>query len=199
MQPFESHFKDYLARIREAKTKGASHDYLRSIFIDFARKSFNVDPVDVELEKGITGATLRGSIDALYQDIIFEFKRNLRLEKDKGKEELERYIRSLGNKQIYFGVLTDGLDFEAYLLQEEGLTKIDEANLEKLAIEDAFIWFDAFLFSKRELVPTSQDMVKRFGDTSPVFNSSLYRLNRMLTLAKKIHHAKSSSKSGTNF
>ena len=185
MQPFENYFSDYLAAIREAKNKGASHDYLRSVFIDFARKSFNVDPVEVELEKGIKGTKLRGSIDALYQDILFEFKRDLRIERDKGKEELERYLRSLGNKQVYFGVLTDGLIFEAYLLRDDGLVKIDEVNLERLSTEDAFLWFDAFLFSEKELAPTSQDVVKRFGDTSPVFNSSLHSLTRMLASAKQ--------------
>ncbi len=185
MQPFESHFKNYLSKIREAKNKGASHDYLRSVFIDFARKSFNVDPGDVELEKGVKGATLRGSIDALYQDIVFEFKRDLKIERDKGKDELERYLRSLGNKQVYFGVLTDGFLFEVHILHDDGLAKIDEVNLEKLSIEDAFIWFDAFLFSEKEMVPTSQDVVKRFGDTSLVFNSSLYSLGQMLNSAKQ--------------
>lgn len=75
--------------------------------------------------------------------------------------------------------------FEAYLLQDDGLTKIDEVNLGKLLVEDAFLWLDAFLFSERELAPTSQDVVKRFGDTSPVFNSSFYRLSRMLASAKQ--------------
>ena len=139
MEPFQSHFQNYLSAIRRAKDEGASHDYLRSVFIDFARKSFHVDPIDVELEKGIKGTTLRGSIDALYQDIVFEFKRDLKVERDKGKEELERYLRSLGNKQVYFGVLTDGLIFEAYLLQDDGLAKIDEVNLEKLSTDNAFI------------------------------------------------------------
>jgi len=185
LEPFQSYFQNYLAAIRRAKDEGVSHDHLRSVFIDFARKSFNVDPLDVELEKGIKGATLRGSIDALYQDIVFEFKRDLRIERDKGKEELERYLRSLGNKQVFFGVLTDGLVFEAYLLQNDGLVKIDEVNLEKLPPEDAFIWFDAFLFSEKELAPTSQDFVKRFGDTSPVFNSSLHSLDRILASAKQ--------------
>jgi hypothetical protein len=184
LQPFENYFGDYLSATREAKGRGASHDHLRQIFIEFARKSFSVDPVDVELEKGIKGAKLRGSIDAIYQDIVFEFKRDLKIERDKGKEELERYLRSLGDKQVFFGVLTDGLIFEAYLLQDGGLAKIDEVNLDKLPTEDAFIWFDAFLFSERELTPTSQDVVKRFGDTSPVFNSSFHSLSRMLSSAK---------------
>jgi methylase of polypeptide subunit release factors len=184
LQPFESHFRDYLLAIREAKDKGASHDYLRQVFIEFVRKSFNVDPTDVELEKGIKGTKLRGSIDALYQDIVFEFKRDLKLEGEKGREELERYLRSLGNKQVFFGVLTDGLILEAYLLEDDGLTKIDQVNLERLSVEDAFIWFDAFLFSEKELVPTSQDVVKRFGDISPVFNSCFHSLSRMLASAQ---------------
>ena len=129
MEPFQSYFQNYLSAIRRAKDEGASHDYLRQIFIEFARKSFRVDPVDVELEKGIKGTKLRGSIDALYQDIVFEFKRDLKLEREKGKEELERYLRSLGDKQVFFGVLTDGLTFEVYLLRDGTLRKIDEVNL----------------------------------------------------------------------
>lgn len=185
MEPFTSYFQDYLSTIRDAKEKGASHDYLRQVFIEFARKGFRVEPTDVELEKGIKGTKLRGSIDALYQDIVFEFKRDLKLEREKGKEELERYLRSLGDKQVFFGVLTDGLIFEVYLLQDSMLTKIDEVNVDRLPVDDAFLWFDAFLFSEKELAPTSQDVVKRFGDTSPVFNSSFYRLTRMLALAKE--------------
>jgi len=181
---FQSYFDDYLSAIREAKDKGASHDYVRQVFIEFARKSFKVDPVDVELERGIRGAKLRGSIDALYQDIVFEFKRDLKLEREKGKEELERYLRSLGDKQVFFGVLTDGLTFEVYLLQDNALRKIDDINLDRLPVNDAFLWFDAFLFSEKELAPTSQDVVKRFGDTSPVFNSSFHSLSRMLASAK---------------
>ena len=184
MEPFQSYFGDYLSASREAKEKGASHDYLRQVFIEFTRKSFRVDPTDVELEKGIKGTKLRGSIDALYQDIVFEFKRDLKLEREKGKEELERYLQSLGDKQVFFGVLTDGLIFEVYLLQDKTLRKIDEVNLERLSVDDAFLWFDAFLFSEKELAPTSQDVVKRFGDTSPVFNSSFHSLSRMLASAK---------------
>lgn len=62
MQPFRNYFSGYLSAIREAKDRGASHDYLRSVFIDFARKSFRIDPVDVELEKGVKGATLRAAL-----------------------------------------------------------------------------------------------------------------------------------------
>lgn len=184
LEPFQTHFEGYLSNIREARGKGASHDYLRQVFVEFARKSFGVDPIDVELEREVTGTKLRSSIDALYQDIVFEFKRDLKSERGKGKEEVERYLRSLGDKQVFFGVLSDGLVFEVYILQDDTLVKIDEANLERLSAGYAFLWFDAFLFSEEELTPTSQDVVKRFGETSPVFNSSFHRLSRMLPAAK---------------
>jgi hypothetical protein len=58
---FQSYFQNYLSAIRSVKNEGASHAYLRWVFIDSARKSFSVDPVDVELGKGIEGAMLRGS------------------------------------------------------------------------------------------------------------------------------------------
>ena len=78
----------------------------------------------------------------------------------------------MGDKQVFFGVLTDGLTFGVYLLQDSTLRKIDEVNLEKLSVDDAFLWFDAFLFPEKELFPISQDVARRFGDTSPVFYSS---------------------------
>lgn len=69
---FQAHYERYLSAIREARSKGASHDYLRQVFIDFAKGSFGVDPLEVDLERGLKGTRLRGSIDALYQDIVFE-------------------------------------------------------------------------------------------------------------------------------
>ncbi len=88
------------------------------------------------------GTKARGSIDAPYEDIVCEFRRDLKLERDKGREELEGYLRSLGDKQVFFGVLTDGLTFEVYRLQDDMLTKIDEVNLESLSVDNALVWFD---------------------------------------------------------
>lgn len=66
MDPFESHFKEYLKNIEEAKEKKAHHDQLRSIFLSFLNKAFGVKHEEVELEKGIHGVKVNGYIDALY-------------------------------------------------------------------------------------------------------------------------------------
>jgi hypothetical protein len=174
---FQKHFQEYLNNMEEAKQKKAHHDHLRNIFVGFLDKAFGVKCADVELEKGIQFSEVKGYIDALYKDIIFEFKRDLATERDKGLQELSTYIQSL--KGNHFGILTDGLVFEVYVLKDGKLEKIDSAALKALSSNDAFIWFDAFLFSEKEITPTSQDIVKRFGDTSAVFNSSLHKLAAM--------------------
>ena len=176
---FQLQFQQYLSRIEEAKQKKAHHDQLRSIFIGFLSRSFGVDYEEFELERGVTVARVKGFVDALFQDIVFEFKRDLATEREKGLQELSTYIQSLQGD--HFGILTDGLIFEVYVLKDGKLEKIDSVVLKTLSSDEAFIWFDAFLFSGlgKEITPTSQDIVKRFGDTSAVFNSSLRRLTGM--------------------
>jgi len=180
---FESQFRQYLSHIEEAKLAKAHHDQLRSIFIGFLSRTFGVDYEEFELEKGVRAAKLRGFIDALFQDIVFEFKRDLDAEREVGKRELTDYLRSLKDG-TYFGLLTDGLLFEVYILKENRLEKIDSISLRTLSSEDAFSWFDGFLFSVKELVPSSQDIVKRFGPRSPVFLSSFQKLRHMFSRSK---------------
>jgi len=180
---FESQFQQYLNRIEEAKLAKAHHDQLRSIFIAFLSRTFGVDYEEFELEKGIKAAKVRGFIDALFQDIVFEFKRDLDAEREAGKRELTDYLTSLRDG-TYFGVLTDGLFFEVYILRENRLEKIDSISLRTLPSEDAFSWFDGFLFSVKELAPSSRDIVKRFGPRSPVFLSSFQKLKNMFNQSK---------------
>jgi type I restriction-modification system DNA methylase subunit len=175
---FKALFQEYLTSIEEAKQKKAHHDQLRSIFVGFLSKAFDVEYDEIELEKGIQIAKVKGYIDALYQDVVFEFKRDLATEREKGLLELDGYIKSLSGS-TYFGILTDGVIFEVYALKDSKLTKIDSISIKTISPESAFIWFDAFLFSEKEITPTSQDIVKRFGDTSAVFNSSLRKLTAM--------------------
>jgi lipoate-protein ligase A len=70
---FQDYFQEYLANIEEAKQKKAHYDQLRSIFVGFLSKAFGVKYDEIELEKGVQIAKVKGYIDALYQDVVFEF------------------------------------------------------------------------------------------------------------------------------
>ncbi len=89
---FQTHFQEYLKNIEEAKQKKAHHDQVRNIFVGFLDKAFGVKCAEVELEKGIQFSEVKGYIDALYKDIIFEFKRDLASERDKGLQELTKMV-----------------------------------------------------------------------------------------------------------
>ena len=101
LSQFRELFQEYLVTIEEAKQKKAHHDQLRNIFVGFLDKAFGVKCAEVELEKGIQFSEVRGFIDALYKDIIFEFKRDLATERDKGLQELSTYIQSLQGSQLF--------------------------------------------------------------------------------------------------
>ena len=179
LDQFKEEFNNYLRNIEEARAKKLHHDNRRALFMDFISRSFNVPCEEVELEKNVKGSSVSGFIDALYKDIVFEFKRDLADEREKGKEELTKYLKSLHQKANYFGVLTDGVVFETYSLKEGVLAKIDEIEISKLSPKEVFIWIDSFLFSVKDYPPSSDDIVRRFGSRSPVFVSSINILNQM--------------------
>ncbi len=179
LDEFAKELNDYLSNIAEARAKKLHHDYRRSLFVALITKCFDVPNVEVELEKNVKGTTFIGRIDALYKDIVFEFKRDLGDERAKGIEELTKYLKSLQKGRNYFGVLTDGTLFETYNLKEGILEKIDEVDFIKLSPREVFIWLDSFLFSVKDQPPTSADIVKRFGSRSPVFVSSSEILRQM--------------------
>ncbi len=183
---FEEQLESYIENIREARIKNQHHDHRRSLFVALITKCFNLQFSEVVLEKHINvkGSSIRGRIDALYEDIVFEFKRDLANERTKGQEELNKYLLSLQPRRNCFGILTDGLYFEAYKLSDKNLVKFDEIDFTKASNRDIFLWLDSFLFSEKDKKPVSDDIVKRFGVKSPVFISSLELLNNQYSLNK---------------
>src|SRR2546430_5558194 len=104
---FEEAFQKYQAAIGKAVTNKASHDQRRALFFEFLHDGFGLSAEQVELEKGLYGLKVRGFIDALYQDLVVEFKKNLDAERDTGKAEIKKYISGLKAYGQYFGILSD--------------------------------------------------------------------------------------------
>jgi hypothetical protein len=140
---------------------------------------FDLDPVEVELEKKVKAAKVRGNIDAFFKSTIFEFKTNIEIERPAAIIELEKYFQSRSNPSDYMGLLTDGLKFEVYQLENEQLTKIAEFKLSEDDPLVAFRYLDQFIFSSKPVKPDSDDITQRFGLHSAVFNSCRQLLERM--------------------
>jgi hypothetical protein len=186
---FENQFLSYLSSAQAARDTDRHHDYRRELFLDFLKLAFSVKTAEVDVEQFIKiDIRKRGWIDALFRNIILEFKRNLENERADGLRELRDYLRSLPYGDECIGMLTDGLTFEVYKLDDsrESLRPLDTLNLEQKAadVEMVFLWFDSYLFSQTGIVPTSADIVQRFGARSPSFQSALQILAQLLHRVK---------------
>lgn len=183
-QRFQERLTEYLSKLAQYKQTHAHHDQIRDLFVTFLRRAFPGLELqdDIELEVGVKGLRVRGFIDALYADLIFEFKRDLDGEREKGKEELEKYLGSRPDPEKVFGFLTDGNRFEVYRLKNYELTLIEEdIILSEDRWEEALLWLDSYLFTQKGVVPTARDIVRRFGEHSAVFNAAAETLESLFT------------------
>jgi len=181
MSSFEATLKEYLERRKELGERGVSEDSLRDAFLEFLRRAFPklTRAESLELEKYIPGLRVRGGFaDILYEDLIFEFKRRLEPEsliKD-AERQLERYLRNQPAPERFFGMLTDGVKIWVYALRDGNLERIDQITLDSSSPEKARfckIWLDSYLFHERLVIPTTEDIVRRFGEHSPTFHQGM--------------------------
>ncbi|MBI4300974.1 MAG: N-6 DNA methylase [Chloroflexi bacterium] len=179
---FGLRLKSYLSRLAEAKERKAHHDQLRQLFLDFLKDAFpDLHTQEIELERQVKALQVRGFIDLLYKDLIFEFKRDLQAERPKGLEELTRYLRAQPEPHRLFGILTDGQHFEIYTLRDGQLSQVETTFLDVAQPEEARLWLDCYLFAQRQVLPNTQDIIRRFGEKSPVFASAFGSLWRLLS------------------
>lgn len=92
---FIARFDRYLLDARQAQAQDAHHDQRRELFLTFLHDAFGIDMSDVEREQYIqlggrqasapgTARVRKGWIDAIFRDLIFEFKRDLKRETAEG-------------------------------------------------------------------------------------------------------------------
>jgi len=92
---FEQILRDYLMKLIELRRRGASEDSIRENFFNFIRTAFpRINAEIIELEHYVPGVRVKGGfIDALYGDLIFEFKRKLdSASHDEGKGQLASVV-----------------------------------------------------------------------------------------------------------
>jgi hypothetical protein len=180
---FNQVLSEYLQKLNEYRRRGASEDSIRDLFLQFLRTAFpRIEQGEIiELERHVSGLHVRGGfIDFLYGDLIFEFKRKLDASShDEGIRQLYHYISGQKNAGKYFGILSDGESFEIYLKDDTTLKKIDSKSLKLEESENVKLWFDCYLFHEKNMTPTANDVVFRFGELSPSFCQIERNLNEL--------------------
>ena len=176
---FEELTLSYYEQISAAIKRNAHHDHRRALLIDFLRRAFGIDIDEIELELKVKAAEARGRIDAFYKFVIFELKVDIEKERPDALRELKKYFESRRNPNEYVAAVTDGLNFEVYdydeSLREPVLLRPFQIEPEKP--ESAYLQLDELLSAGTKIVPTSDDIVGRFGLTSTTFARAQKQLN----------------------
>ncbi|MEN3027284.1 MAG: N-6 DNA methylase, partial [Chlorobiota bacterium] len=182
MTPFDQALSDYLSRLEQLRHQGASEDSIRYEFLRFLQTAFPklsaAQPI--QLEQHVPGLSVRGGFaDAIYGDLIFEFKRKLDDQtRSAGQQQLQRYLAAQPQPEHRFGILTDGETLEVYVLRDGQLQELDQCRLDAGRADECRLWLDCYLFHEKQLRPTARDIALRFGERSPTFQGSLRLLNK---------------------
>lgn len=178
---FQTIYDDYVQDIARKQKVDRAEAEIVTRFTNFMREGFGIDANVFVQEQTIRMAQIeaRGRIDLLFGGLVLEFKKKLTTRSD--PSQLEEYVRGLADEgKEYTGIFTDGLWFKIYSLTEDDYEMIDEFKLNELRPEVARVRLDAYVFSQHSQPPTADDIVYRFGNTSPTFRRAAQELRQLL-------------------
>ena len=186
---FEAKLEQYISQITDAHQTDAPERQISHVFLSFISDAFGVKSEDIELEHHIVMSAVRksGYVDALLGDLIIEFKRNIERNVEEKVEQLVSYMRGMHRPNRYVGMLTDGIRFCTYMLGEEGeAQEVSELTISDSDARTAYLWLDTYLYSRREIAPSADDIVQRFGVNSPTFR---FFHQQLMRLHDKVKHS----------
>ncbi|MGH9454989.1 MAG: N-6 DNA methylase, partial [Terriglobia bacterium] len=136
----------------------------------------------------------RGRVDALYGNLVIEFKRSLSKSLEDAKEQLARYLGILlsspeDRQRPLIALATDGIQFVAYAPrfpvetaklgpEDISLVEIERGSLESMTPEAAYYWLDRY-FTRQTgpITPKTKQIVEDFGPASGSFIHAMNVLN----------------------
>jgi hypothetical protein len=165
------------------------HETVRALTNELCVVGLDVPTQEVSFEVRIP--EVRGRMDALFGSTVFEFKRDLRKEKDDAEEQLARYIseRESSTKRRYLGIATDGADFVAYQLTEGKLTRLRDFQSNANDPRALLQWLDTAITVRGDLPPDTITIRREFGRDGLVFARASEELRRLWNVAKNIPEA----------
>jgi SAM-dependent methyltransferase len=163
--------RDYLQSVRSQGT----HTGKLIKFHQFLRDVFGLTDADCEVLVNVGRLQVRGRVDTVVGDSLFEFKTDLKKELADAESQLKLYLEAFHQQNPLrrcVGLATDGIKFRAYraLFAEDGsatVTLVEECDLSRLTPADAVLWIDRYLFRCTPKIPDERDVSERFGAGSP--------------------------------
>jgi len=144
----------------------------------------------------------RGRADNLFGNVIIEFEVDIPKKRKEAEEQLRRYAAILWSQEPadgrrpYLALATDGLRFLVYSPRSTepkalelspdqiDLRVLEETDWRKLKGPEVYFWLDRYFRRQEILSPTSEAIVRDFGEKSHAFQSSAQALLTLWTQIK---------------
>ena len=145
------------------------HEAVRTLVSMLLTEGLGAELRDIAHELRVVEA--RGRIDALLGRTVLEFKSNLQRERGDALEELSRYLpeREAATGERFVGVVTDGLDWEAYELRDGAPFLLRRYKTDPRAPDALLAWLDGAVATRAEITPDALNIIAELGNESIAF------------------------------
>ena len=114
LELLEKELPKYIHEVKSKRQENAK----AFAFSSFMQKVFNVESKDLDFVKSVKTEVmqLRGRIDAVFGNVILEFKKDLSASLEIAKEELLKYFQTYLEKgeTSFLGIANDGIHFKVF-------------------------------------------------------------------------------------
>jgi SAM-dependent methyltransferase len=152
------------------------HEKVRALMYEILVYGLGASSTDIQFERPLP--EVRGRLDALLGQTVFEFKRDLRRERRTAEEELGRYLpeREHETGERFIGIATDGADFLAYEIENGKLIALPGYKVSLDNPSGLLLWLDSAVSLQPDLIPEPTVVRVELGRESLAYRRALATL-----------------------
>lgn len=162
------------------------HEKIRALMFELLVYGLGANSTDIEFERHMP--EVRGRLDALLGQTVFEFKRDLRRERATAEEELGRYLpqRELETGEHFIGIATDGAIFQPYEVEDGHLVPLPDYTTSADEPGGLLLWLDSVVSLQPNLIPAPKVVTVELGRGSIAYRRALVSLNKAWIAVKSL-------------
>jgi len=142
------------------------HEKVRALVYDLLVNGLGARSTEVDFEKPLP--EVRGRLDALLGQTVFEFKRDFRRERRDAEEELSRYLpqRERETGERFIGIATDGNEWQPYEIRRGRLAGLEHFTPSKEDPRSLLVWLDGVVSITEDQPPEPKVVRSELGRSS---------------------------------
>jgi hypothetical protein len=152
------------------------HEKNRALIYELLVYGLGATSTDIYFERHMP--EVRGRLDALLGQTVFEFKRDLRRERRDAEEAFSRYLpqREQETGEHFIGIATDGAEFLPYELQNGTLVRLPGFKPSPDDPRGILVWLDSAVSIRPNLSPEPDTVRAELGRDSLAYRRAQARL-----------------------